>query len=249
MRHRLGREPRAPRGGNCSALPSPHAASVGKGRRVVSWQYLCSESTMYRILRAHGEVRERRAQATHPAKVKPELVATAAGQMFSWDITKLQGPGRGQYFHLYVMLDIFSRYVVGWTVAAAESAELAKAFIEDVTATHGVPQAIHADRGTSMTSKPVAQLLTDLGVTRSHSRPGVCLATASGRPSDGGMVSQAGFTSLAGDTVGAPFRRAVVLRKPHTGRPGCATAQPARRRPRVDGNLLLPCSPRHRRSR
>ncbi len=136
-------------------------------------QYLCSESTMYRILRAHGEVRERRAQATHPAKVKPELVATAAGQVFSWDITKLQGPGRGQYFHLYVMLDIFSRYVVGWTVAAAESAELATAFIEDITATHGVPQAIHADRGTSMTSKPVAQLLADLGVARSHSRPHV----------------------------------------------------------------------------
>jgi putative transposase len=134
-------------------------------------QYLCSESTMYRILRAHGEVRERRAQATHPAKVKPELVATAPGQVFSWDITKLQGPSRGQYLHLYVMLDIFSRYVVGWTVAAAESATLAAEFIADITATHVVPQAIHADRGTSMTSKPVAQLLADLGVARSHSRP------------------------------------------------------------------------------
>ena len=87
--------------------------------------------------------------------------------------TKLQGPGRGEYFHLYVMLDIFSRYAVGWTVAAAESAELAKAFITDITATHGAPQAIHADRGTSMTSKPVAQLLVDLGVARSHSRPRV----------------------------------------------------------------------------
>jgi putative transposase len=136
-------------------------------------QYLCSEATMYRLLRQHGEVRERRAQATHPAKVKPELVATAPGQVWSWDITKLQGPGRGEYFHLYVMLDIFSRYVVGWTVAAAESAELAKAFIADITATHGAPQAIHADRGTSMTSKPVAQLLADLGVARSHSRPRV----------------------------------------------------------------------------
>jgi putative transposase len=136
-------------------------------------QYLCSESTMYRILRQHGEVRERRAQATHPAKVKPELVATAPGQIYSWDITKLQGPGRGEYYHLYVMLDIFSRYVVGWTVAAAESADLATAFIADITAIHGVPQAIHADRGTSMTSKPVAQLLLDLGVARSHSRPRV----------------------------------------------------------------------------
>jgi putative transposase len=136
-------------------------------------QYLCSESTMYRILRQHGEVRERRAQATHPAKVKPELVATAPGHVYSWDITKLQGPGRGEYFHLYVMLDIFSRYVVGWTVATGESAELAKAFIADITTTHGTPAAIHADRGTSMTSKPVAQLLLDLGVTRSHSRPRV----------------------------------------------------------------------------
>lgn len=136
-------------------------------------QYLCSESTMYRILRQHGEVRERRAQATHPAKVKPELVATAPGQIYSWDITKLQGPGRGEYYHLYVMLDIFSRYVVGWTVAAAESAHLATAFIADITAIHGAPQAIHADRGTSMTSKPVAQLLLDLGVARSHSRPRV----------------------------------------------------------------------------
>jgi putative transposase len=136
-------------------------------------QYLCSQATMYRIQRQYGEVRERRAQATHPAKVKPELVATAPGQVYSWDITKLQGPGRGEYFHLYVMLDIFSRYVVGWTVAAAESADLAKAFIADITATHGAPHAIHADRGTSMTSKPVAQLLLDLGVARSHSRPRV----------------------------------------------------------------------------
>jgi len=136
-------------------------------------QYPCSQSTMYRILRQHGEVRERRAQATHPAKVKPELVATAPAQVYSWDITKLQGPGRGEYFHLYVMLDIFSRYVVGWTVAAGESADLAKAFITDITTTHGAPHAIHADRGTSMTSKPVAQLLLDLGVARSHSRPRV----------------------------------------------------------------------------
>jgi putative transposase len=136
-------------------------------------QYLCSQATMYRILREHGEVRERRAQATHPAKVQPELVATAPGQVFSWDITKLQGPGRGEYFHLYVMLDIFSRYAVGWTVAATESAELAKAFITDITATHGAPQAIHADRGTSITSKPVAQLLADLGVAGSHCRPRV----------------------------------------------------------------------------
>lgn len=135
--------------------------------------YLCSESTMYRLLREHGEVRERRAQATHPAKVKPELVATAPGQVFTWDITKLKSPTRGEYYQLYVMLDIFSRYVVGWAVHAVESAELATAFIHDVIATHGAPQVVHADRGTSMTSKPLAALLADLGVARSHSRPHV----------------------------------------------------------------------------
>jgi putative transposase len=157
-------------------------------------QYLCSESTMYRILRAHGEVRERRAQATHPAKVKPELVATAPGEVFSWDITKLQGPSRGQYFHLYVMLDIFSRYVVGWTVAATESAALATEFIADITATHGIPQAIHADRGTSMTSKPVAQLLADLGVARSHSRPRV----SNDNPYSEAQFRKIGASSLLG---------------------------------------------------
>jgi putative transposase len=135
--------------------------------------YLCSESTMYRILREHGEVRERRRQATHPAMTRPELVATAPGQVLSWDITKLKGPDRGVYYQLYVMIDIFSRYVVGWTVAATETAQLAEAFIADVIAAHGAPQAVHADRGTSMTSKPVAQLLVDLGVARSHSRPRV----------------------------------------------------------------------------
>jgi len=135
--------------------------------------YLCSEATMYRILREHGEVRERRPQATHPAKAKPELVATGARQVYTWDITKLKGPTRGLYYQLYVMLDIFSRYVVGWTVAATESADLAKEFISDVIATHGKPKTVHADRGTSMTSKPVAQLLIDLTVAKSHSRPRV----------------------------------------------------------------------------
>jgi putative transposase len=135
--------------------------------------YLCSESTMYRILRGDRLVRERRRQATHPAKTKPELVAHAPGEVYSWDITKLKGPRRGVYYDLYVMIDIFSRYVVGWMVATTETAELATEFIDNVIATYGPPKAVHADRGTSMTSKSVAQLLIDLDVARSHSRPHV----------------------------------------------------------------------------
>ena len=136
--------------------------------------YLTSISTMYRLLRERGETRERRRQATHPARVKPELVARAPNQVCTWDITKLKGPDRGVYYDLLVMLDIFSRYALGWVVAPAESGQLAEAFIADVIAAQGVaPKAIHADRGTSMTSKPVAQLLIDLGVARSHSRPHV----------------------------------------------------------------------------
>jgi putative transposase len=138
--------------------------------------YLCSISTMYRLLRAAGECRERRRQRTHPARQKPELIATAPNAVWSWDITKLQGPERGVYFNLYVIIDIFSRYVIAWMVAPAETGELAEAFIADALAAQGIGRdqlSIHADRGTSMTSKPVAQLLVDLGVARSHSRPHV----------------------------------------------------------------------------
>jgi putative transposase len=138
--------------------------------------YLCSIRTMYRLLAIAGENRERRRQRTHPAKKKPELIATAPNQVWSWDITKLQGPQRGTFYQLYVIIDIFSRYVVGWTVAATETGELAKQFIDDTLVRHSIEPgqlALHADRGTSMTSKPVAQLLTDLGVDRSHSRPHV----------------------------------------------------------------------------
>ncbi len=135
--------------------------------------YLASRSTMHRVLRAAGQARERRRQATHPARVKPELVATQPSHVWSWDITKLRGPDRGVYYDLYVVLDIFSRYVVGWTVAAREDADIAKALLEQAIAVHGRPGSVHADRGTSMTSKPVAQLLVDLGVARSHSRPHV----------------------------------------------------------------------------
>jgi len=138
--------------------------------------YLCSLSTMYRLLAGAGENRERRRQRTHPAKKKPELLATRPNQIWSWDITKLRSPDRGTYYELYVIIDIFSRYVVGWIVAAAETGELAKDFIESVYLTQGIAKGeltLHADRGTSMTSKPVSQLLVDLGVDRSHSRPHV----------------------------------------------------------------------------
>jgi len=135
--------------------------------------YLASRSTMHRVLRAAGQSRERRRQATHPARVKPELLATRPGQVWSWDITKLRGPERGVYYDRYVILDIYSRYVVGWTVAAREDADIAKDMIKEAMTVHGRPGSLHADRGTSMTSKPVAQLLVDLGVTRSHSRPHV----------------------------------------------------------------------------
>lgn len=149
------------------AIPQVWARLLDEGT------YLASMSSMYRIARAAGEVNERRAQATHPAKTKPELVAHGPGQVWSWDITKLKGPVRGVYYDLYVMLDIFSRYVLGWTVAATETGQLARAFIDNIIDTHGPPHVVHADRGTSMTSKPVAQLLVDLGVVRSHSRPHV----------------------------------------------------------------------------
>jgi putative transposase len=138
--------------------------------------YLCSISTMYRLLRIAGENRERRRQRTHPARKKPELIARRPNAVWSWDITKLPGPERGVYYELFVVIDIFSRYVVGWTVAPAETGALAEAFLAACLARHGIRRdqlTVHADRGTSMTSKPVAQLLVDLGVARSHSRPHV----------------------------------------------------------------------------
>jgi putative transposase len=136
--------------------------------------HLCSESTMYRILRERGEVRERRRQATHPPRVKPELVAHAPNTVWSWDVTKLRGPDRRVFFCLYTMIDIYSRYTVGWMVADREHEELARQF---VTETVGRQEAnadrltIHADRGAIQTAKSVAELMADLGVSRSHSRP------------------------------------------------------------------------------
>jgi putative transposase len=136
--------------------------------------HLCSPSTMYRILHAHNEVKERRRQAVHPARVKPELVATAPNQCWSWDITKLHGPAKWTYYHLYVILDIYSRYVVGWLIATAESKVLAERLLADTVGKQNINRdqlTIHADNGSSMASKPVAFLLADLGVTKSHSRP------------------------------------------------------------------------------
>lgn len=136
--------------------------------------YLCSIRTMYRILDKHNEVKERRKQVNRPHYEKPELLATAPNQVWSWDITKLKGPVKWTYFYLYVILDIFSRYVVGWMVAHREQAALAKRLIEETCCKQDISQnelTIHADRGSSMTSKAVAHLLADLGVTRTHSRP------------------------------------------------------------------------------
>ena len=138
--------------------------------------YLCSIRTMHRILASNGELKERRNQLRHPQYKKPELLATGPNQVWSWDITKLLGPAKWTYFHLYVILDIFSRYVVGWMVAPRETAELAKRLIADTCQKQGIVPGtltIHADRGTSMTSKPVALLMADLGVTKTHSRPHV----------------------------------------------------------------------------
>jgi putative transposase len=139
-------------------------------------QYHCSIRTMYRLLEQRGESRERRDQLIHPPYQKPELLATAPNQLWSWDITKLLGPAKWTYFYLYVILDVFSRYVTGWMVAMRESAELAKRLIEESCKKQCIPPGqltLHADRGTSMSSKPVAFLLADLGVTKTHGRPHV----------------------------------------------------------------------------
>jgi putative transposase len=152
--------------------------------------YHCSVRTMYRILAENSQVRERRAQLRHPAYAKPELLATGPNELWSWDITKLRGPAKSSHFALYVILDVFSRYVVGWLVAMAESAVLAEKLIADTYAKQRVVPGqltLHADRGSAMTSKPVAFLLSDLGVTKTHSRPHV---------SDDNPHSEAQFKTL-----------------------------------------------------
>jgi putative transposase len=152
--------------------------------------YYGSERTMYRLLAAQGQVGERRRQRRHPVYTKPELLAVRPNEVWSWDISKLKGPAKWTCFHLYVILDIFSRYVVGWMVAHRETAELAEQLIADtIDKQRIVPGTLtlHADRGTSMRSKSVAQLLVDLDVTKTHSRPHV---------SDDNPYSEAQFKTL-----------------------------------------------------
>ncbi len=152
---------------------SPHtiyAALLDEGR------YYCSVRTMYRILAQQGELKERRNVLRHPNHTKPELLASAPNQLWSWDITKLKGPVKWSYFYLYVILDVYSRYVVGWMVAGCESAALARKLIAESCAKQGISPGqltLHADRGSSMKSKAVALLLSDLGITKTHSRPHV----------------------------------------------------------------------------
>lgn len=152
--------------------------------------YLCSIRTMHRILAENATVRERRNQLRHPEYTKPELLATAPNQLWSWDITKLRGPEKWTYYHLYVILDVFSRYVVGWMVAHREQTALAKKLISESCERQQIEReqlTLHADRGTSMTSKGVAFLLADLGVTKTHSRPHV---------SDDNPYSESNFKTL-----------------------------------------------------
>jgi putative transposase len=155
----------------CDAAPAEvYATLLDEG------VYLASERTMYRLLAAEGEAGERRAQRARPAYAKPELLATAPNQVWSWDITKLLGPATWTYFYLYVLLDIYSRYVTGWLLAEREQAALAERLIAEAAAQQGIPAGqltLHADRGSAMTSKPVALLLADLGITKTHGRPHV----------------------------------------------------------------------------
>jgi putative transposase len=153
-------------------------------------RYVCSVRTMYRILAQHDQVRERRNQLRHPNYQRPELLATGPNQVYTWDITKLRGPSKGLYYSLYVILDIYSRYVVGWMVAERESAELAEQLIAQTCAKQGLQQGqltLHADNGAPMVAKSVAVLMADLGVRKSHSRP---------HTSDDNPFSEAQFKTL-----------------------------------------------------
>jgi putative transposase len=153
-----------------AAPAAVYATLLDEGR------YHCSIRTMYRILAEVGETRERRNQLVHPPYKKPELLATGPNQLWSWDITKLLGPAKWTYYYLYVILDVYSRYAVGWMVADGESAQLAQRLIADTCEKQAIQPGqltIHADRGSSMTSKPVALLMADLGITKTHSRPHV----------------------------------------------------------------------------
>lgn len=156
----------------CRDLAVPQAWA----RLLDSGEYYCSIRTMYRILKEDNAVRERRAQLTHPAYKKPELLATKPNQVWSWDITKLLGPEKWTHYHLYVIIDIFSRYTVGWMLARRECMDLASQLIGETAERQNIDSntlTLHSDRGPSMTSLGVSQLLAQLGVTKSHSRPHV----------------------------------------------------------------------------
>jgi len=175
-----------------SLINTPGYADLSIGqiwaRELDAGNYLCSASSMYRIASDAGQSRERRRQATHPAKVKPELLADGPSQVWTWDITKLRGPAKGIFYQLYVLIDIYSRFNPSWIISPVEDSLLASDFIAEAIGRNGTaPHTVHADRGTSMTSKPVSALLTDLGVTRSHSRP---------RISDDNPFSEAQFKTL-----------------------------------------------------
>lgn len=157
-------------------------------RELDSGRYWCSERTMYRILAGAGLSGERRRQATHPPRKIPELIAHGPNDVWSWDITKMRGPAKGSWYHAYVVLDIFSRYIVGWRIEQVEDGQLAADLVEDIVAETGRPPGwLHADGGAAMTSKPLASLLVDLDVTRSHSRP---------RQSNDNPYSEAAFKTL-----------------------------------------------------
>jgi putative transposase len=194
--HRSGKRPLLP---PQACRPSPPRALPAEARQVVlellrapqfadlapaeiyatlldEGHYHCSISTMYRILHANNEVLTRRQQLRHPVYTKPELLAVRANEVWSWDITKLKGPAKWTYFYLYVIIDIFSRRVVGWCIADAENAALFKVLLDDTIIKHPVPPGqltLHADRGGPMKAKATAFLLADLGITKSHSRPHV----------------------------------------------------------------------------
>jgi putative transposase len=191
-RHRRPRVPKTPRlrvtparalsaAERDAVLAELHSERFSDSSPAAAWatlldegRYLASERTMYRLLAAEGEVRERRNQLTHPSYQKPELLAERPNEVWSWDISKLKGPATWTYYYLYAVLDVFSRYIVGWTLQHRESGEIAKALIAQATEQQHVTPGtltLHADRGSSMTSKPVAFLLADLGVTRTHNRP------------------------------------------------------------------------------
>lgn len=192
-RHRHPREERVPRRGRparaltpseqarvLAVLHAPRVADRAPGQVYAALldegTYHCSERTMYRLLADAGEVRERRDQLRHRRYAAPELLATAPNQLWSWDITKLRGPAAWTWYYLYVLLDVFSRYVVGWCLAHREAASLAQRLIATTVAREAIPPGqptVHADRGAAMISKPVAFLLADLGITKSPSRPHV----------------------------------------------------------------------------